>query len=137
MNLKQGLEAISCRDDFDYLADDLISALPVDANYIECVREIISFMEEHPKVDYGSPGSLVQFVEGLRGKGYESLLVGSIRRRPTAHTLWMLNRLINGTNDLAIRTNLIELLRSVAANEKMDSGVLEVAREFLKAQLSL
>jgi len=54
------------------------------------------FMEEHPEIDYGTPGPLVHFLERFYKKGYEEQLVLSIRRKPTCHTIWMLNRLING-----------------------------------------
>src|SRR4051794_39753514 len=66
---------------------------------VESVEPILRFMEDHPDLDYGMPGPLVHFAERFHRKGYESKLVESVERKPTSHTLWMLNRLTNGTDD--------------------------------------
>jgi hypothetical protein len=59
------------------------------------VEPILQFMESNQGIDYGSPGPLVQFLERFCGRGYEQKVIESIERRPTAHTVWMLHRVIN------------------------------------------
>ena len=60
-------------------------------------------MESNPPLGYGMPGPLVDFLGPFFGKGYKHRLVESVRSYPTPHTLWMLNRLINGTRSLEQR----------------------------------
>jgi hypothetical protein len=67
-------------------------------------------MEDHSDLDFGTPGPLVHFVECFHRKGYESKLVESVERKPTSHTLWMLNRLINGTDEGEERRRLVDLM---------------------------
>ena len=59
------------------------------------IEWILHFMEENPKIDYGMPGPLVHFMEKKYKKGYEKLLLESIKRKPTEHTVWMLNEKSN------------------------------------------
>jgi hypothetical protein len=80
---------------------------------LESVEPILRFMEDHPELDLGTPGPLVHFVERFYGKGYESKLVASVPRKPTSHTLWMLNRLINGTDEGEERRRLVDLMEGV------------------------
>lgn len=77
---------------------------------VESVEPILRFMEDHPDLDYGMPGPLVHFVERFHRKGYESKLVDSVERKPTSHTLWMLNRLINGTDEGEERRRFVDLM---------------------------
>src|SRR5262245_31321139 len=71
------------------------------------VVTVLRFMENNPSLDYGSPGALVHFVERFSGPAYEIELLASLMRRPTDHTVWMLNRVINGTPSIAEREKLI------------------------------
>ncbi len=41
----------------------------------------------------------LNYMERFYRHGYEELLMKSIERRPTIHTLFMMNRLINGGGD--------------------------------------
>ena len=50
-------------------------------------------MEDFPEADFGQPGPLTHFVEGFYKSGYEELLYQSIKRKPTLHTIWMVNRI--------------------------------------------
>ena len=106
--LLQRLEAVPV-DDFEFAAQPVVEALEQDGAGLNAVETILTFMERHPEIDFGAPGSLVHFVEGFFGKGYESLLLASIARRPTDHTRFMLHRLINGTGAEAERNRLIAL----------------------------
>jgi hypothetical protein len=102
---------------------------------LEAVVPVLRFMEDHPAVDFGSPGALVHFVERFYGKGYEDLLVESIRRKPTAHTAWMLNRLINGTKEPNLRQRRIALMRHARQHSLADNTAMEAIDDFLERLL--
>ena len=72
-------------------------------------------MEDHPELDYGSPGALVFYAEKFLGRGYELRLEQSLRRKPSIPTVMMLNRLLNGTSGEDHRAYLV-LLRSVPSH---------------------
>ena len=88
-------------------------------------------MEDHPAMDFGSPGALVHVIEKLYGAGYEGALTESVLRRPTAHTAWMLNRVINVAKDEAQRRQFISALRGIASNASADDETKERAAGFL------
>ena len=54
---------------------------------------MFSLLERFPDAEFGSPGPLVHELEAI--PGYLPLLHGSVRRQPTYHTIWMVNRLLN------------------------------------------
>lgn len=95
------------------------------------VQTILRFMEDHPAMDFGSPGALVHVIEKLYGAGYEGALTESVLRRPTAHTAWMLNRVINVAKDEAQRRQFISALRGIASNASADDETKERAAGFL------
>ena len=98
--------------------------------YIEC---ILHFMEENPKIDYGMPGPLVHFMEKKYKKGYEKLLLESIKRKPTEHTVWMLNRILNDVN-LEERNVYMDVLKAIVKDSKYDEELRSLAKEFLEYQ---
>ncbi|MBQ4220938.1 MAG: hypothetical protein II666_15450 [Butyrivibrio sp.] len=55
--------------------------------------DLFVFMENNPNIDYGMPGPIVHFMESYYKKGYEDELLKSVKRKPTQHTVWMLNRI--------------------------------------------
>ncbi len=77
---------------------------------ISDVEAILRFMEEHPDVEFGVPGALVHAVEKRYGSGYEEVLEQSVARKPTSHTRWMLQRVINGTKDETRKLARVSLL---------------------------
>lgn len=99
------------------------------------VRSILHAMEDNPEGDFGTPGPLVQFVEKFWRAGYDEELLASVRRRPTAHTVMMVNRLINGAKDAEERTRLIAVLREAAAHPKADEIAKQQSADFLAYQL--
>ncbi|HEX4326236.1 MAG TPA: hypothetical protein VH105_05415 [Burkholderiales bacterium] len=101
---------------------------------IAAVKSVLGFMEQHPGWDFGTPGALVHFVEKFHRKGYQELLVQSVGRAPTVHTLWMLNRIINGEQDAERKAAYVELLSRVASDSGNDEEVIAQAREYLEFQ---
>jgi hypothetical protein len=100
---------------------------------LSAVRTILTFMEKHPALDYGAPGPLVHFVERFFGAGYEDELLASLERRPTGHTVWMLQRLINGTKGARKRAPLITALKRAAQHPSADDDVKRCVELVLKS----
>ena len=125
------LEAIKSSADFGAASSSLVDRWSAAGVGLEAVVPILQFMESHPGIEYGKPGRLVHFVERFYGHGYEDLLVESVARHPTWITVWMLNRLINGTQDLAIRRRYVRMMMLAAANPQADQRTIEQARHFL------
>ena len=101
---------------------------------LDAVEPILRFMEQHPDLDYGTPGAVVHFMESFYGAGYEDRVLASIDRRPTKHTVWMLNRLINGAKQRAERQRLVAKLESVLAHPRADADTVAEATQFLEFQ---
>ncbi len=125
------LESIAFEEDFEFRSSELSDAWSSAGAGVETVEPILRFMEEHPTIDYGPPGPLVHFMERFYGKGYDERLIESMQRRPTSHTVWMLNRLINGAKDPAVKQGLITLLSEAKSNPQAEKNVLEEIDGFL------
>ena len=91
------------------------------------IEWILHFMEENPKIDYGMPGPLVHFMEKKYKKGYEKLLLESIKRKPTEHTVWMLNRILNDVN-LEERNVYMDVLKAIVKDSKYDEELRSLAK---------
>ena len=64
------LSKIATLPDFSYRANEITDAWEADGIAAEAVSPILRFMEQHPDLDYGSPGPLTHFVERVRGPDY-------------------------------------------------------------------
>lgn len=95
------------------------------------VEPILRFMEENPGLDFGSPGPLVHFVEKFYGAGYEAELLASLKRHPTPHTVWMLNRIINGTKSAVIRRALAQALKAAGEHPQADDETKAQVSSFM------
>ena len=130
---KQLFEAI-LDEDF-YKTNEIISMICRDDDGIEYIEKILTFMENNPEIDYGMPGPVVHYVERFFRKGYEGLLYDSIVRKPTIHTLWMLNRIINSP-DLTDKERYMQLLKNIAENPNESNDIKNEANEYLQYQIS-
>lgn len=65
---------------------------------------------------FGTPGEPVHILESYGGH-YEHHLFNSIDRNPTLMTVWMLNRIINGTKELSSRQQLIDKLKNCSTHQ--------------------
>lgn len=83
-------------------------------------------MERHPLSDFGMPGAIVHYVEKFYKKGYEDLLIASVIRRPTVHTVWMLNRIKNaGENSDQYEKILNDILEKQGIEDEIKNAVKE------------
>lgn len=82
-----------------FLDDDVRLAMAQLPNPGELVEPILEMIGENPNVDWGMPGDLVHFVEYFYKKGYEELLISSVKKHPTAHNIWMVHRCYNDTQN--------------------------------------
>lgn len=72
------------------------------------------------------------YSERFYRNGYEDLLYASIGKRPTRHTLWMLNRILNNPT-LPEREKYLELFISIKEKE-VDDDVKEDACRYYDFQ---
>ena len=98
---------------------------------LSSVESLLGFMEKHPFTDFGMPGEIVHYMEQFYRHGYEELLMKSIERRPTIHTLFMMNRLINGGGD---REFYMALLKKVTERTDIEKEIRDVAQEYIDFQ---
>lgn len=115
-------------DDFELVMEDNVMKLEIQNIGIEAVKPLLQLMERHPLVDFGVPGAIVHFVERFYKKGYEELLVESIKRKPTMHTVWMLNRIINGSEN---KKDYIELMNAIIEHDGVEDEIRKQARAFM------
>jgi hypothetical protein len=127
-------QLLKAKESGDFLseAELIVEALRKDDAGLEAVCVVLKFMEDHPTFDFGTPGPLVHFVEKFYGRGYEPELFASITRRPTTHTVWLLNRIINGTRQAADRERLIDILRQAENHSASDAQAKRLATHFLQ-----
>ena len=113
---------------FETVMMDCMEEIEEKYNQLDSVQPLLRLMERHPLTDFGSPGSIVHFVERFYKKGYEEELLLSLKRMPTLHTVWMLNRLINGTDQAEV---YLDLLKEISENASYDKEIREEALHFL------
>ena len=70
----------------------------------------------------------MHFVETFYKKGYEEKLISSLKRMPTVHTVWMLHRIINGTEH---PEHYLSILKQISEDESYHKEVRDMALEFL------
>lgn len=93
------------------------------------IEGILNIFEEHMSVDFGTPGPLVHFVETFFKNGYEDKLLASIKRKPTQHTLWMLNRVLNGVSEDE-KEKYLAVLKDLLVKEDVTDELKVIAKEF-------
>lgn len=95
------------------------------------VPAMFNVMERLDCAELGAPGPLVHTMEQWRGR-YEKHLVNSVRRRPSIHAIWMINRILNvsppDTKDW------IDLLAAVASHPLACQSVKDQAVRFIQIQ---
>jgi hypothetical protein len=115
-------------DNFLEIAEEVIEELEKMPDALYAIVPILELMENNPDVDYGKPGPLVHFVERFYGHGYEERLIDSLKRKPIKHTVWMLNRIINGSEDK--KEYLLGVLDNLISFPDLDTDVVSLAKHF-------
>lgn len=115
-------------DDFEYIMELCMEKLEEINAGLEAVTPLLQLMERHPLDDFGMPGAIVHFVERFYGNGYEALLMESVERKPTMHTVWMLNRIKNGSQD---KEQYIELMQNVMSRSDVEQVIKDSVVKFL------
>ena len=77
---------------------------------------------------------MAHFVEAFHDRGYDEALLASLRRRPVAHTVWLLNRLINRAKSLAARRRYMDVMTSLLSHPLADATTLSQVNHFLDFQ---
>ena len=96
------------------------------------ITPLFELLERNPLVSFGGPGAIVHYLEKL--DGYKEQLVKSIKKIPTLHTIWMLNRCINVHDEK--EREYMNLLRSILSRNDVDNSIKECAKEFIEFQES-
>lgn len=115
-------------DNFEFIMEENIMKLEVEGVDIEAVTPLLELMERHPMDDFGMPGAIVHFVERFYKNGYEELLIESVKRRPTMHTVWMLNRVMNGSEN---KNDYLEIMKEVTERSDIEEAIKNSASEFM------
>lgn len=126
------LERLLHADDFASSSTELVDCWNSADLGVEALEPILRFMEEHPSADFGTPGALVHFIEKFYRHGYEERLLQSISRKPTQHTVWMLNRVINGTKVPATKQVFVEAMVRAKSHPLADPNTMNQIDRFLE-----
>ena len=97
------------------------------------IPDLFGVMERFPDAELGTPGPLVHTLEKL---DYTSELVASIRRRPSPHGVWMVNRILNTDLSDTDRQFYIDLLVSVTVHPEATESARDEAQFFIAHQTS-
>ncbi len=125
------IEELVGTDYFQYDMEEKMELIKQNGAGIETVTPILEIMERHPLEDFGMPGAMVHFAEGF-GEEYKLLLINSLKKRPSMHTVWMLNRCINGS---ANKDEYIALLKEISERTDIEKEIRDSAEDFYKFQL--
>src|SRR5262249_10173100 len=130
--IAEQLQRIASMDDFATRSAELTDAWSRAGGGVETIEPVLQFIEQHPTIDFGMPGPLVHFVEKFRGRGFEEKLMESVERKPTLPTVWMLNRVLNGTFAGPAKRRLHEVMERVRDNQAADQNTVKLANRFLQ-----
>lgn len=123
--IKKEIEIIDTIDDsnindLDLLCEDIIELNNEGWDTAILMDPLFRILEENSDFDFGMPGQIVHTLEKHYKKGLEEELFKSLNRKPTFYTLWMLNRIINGTSDAKEKECYMEMLKSILQMEIPD-----------------
>ncbi len=123
--IKKEIEIIDTVDDsnisdLDALCEDIIELNKEGWDTAILMDPLFRILEENSDFDFGMPGQIVHALEKHYKKGLEEELFKSLNRKPTFYTLWMLNRILNGTSDAKEKECYMEMLKSILQMEIPD-----------------
>ncbi|MBE6860087.1 MAG: hypothetical protein E7499_02170 [Ruminococcus sp.] len=112
-----------------YIEDEVKQAMMQLPEPFELVEPILEIIGLNPTVDFGMPGDLVHYVESFSEKGYEELLIASVKKNPTAHNIWMVHRCYNDVEN-SLREEFKSLITELKTDSSVSQGIKEVIDEF-------
>jgi hypothetical protein len=111
--------------------DSVVAAINQLGDPREAVQYLFRWFEANARVNVGSPGSFVHFIE--RNPDYWDELDLWLNRKPTQITVWMANRIANGCTDVT-KQRWLNLLNMVVKHPLGEVSCKESARHFLDRQ---
>lgn len=120
-------------DNFIDISYGVIEEIEEREDALESIQPILMLIEKNPNVDFGRPGPLVHFVERFYKNGYEEKLIESLKRFPTKHTVWMLNRIINASQG-EYKKYFVNQLEDIIMFPNVDKEVVLLAKHFRDLQ---
>lgn len=112
-----------------YIADNIRQAMMQLTNPGELVESILDIIGSNPTVDFGTSGDLVHYVECFYKKGYEELLIASVRKNPTSHNIWMVHRCYSDFNN-PLHDRFADLIRELRENANISDEIKNAIDEF-------
>ena len=123
------LKAAVIPDEEYYIDSEIIDAMLEYPDPFQFVKPILEIISQNPSVDFGSPGELVHFVEKFYKKGYEEALIESVRKSPTFHNIWMINRCYNDMNS-PFRDDFLSLINEIKENPSTSDDIKKAIEMF-------
>ncbi|RWX01412.1 hypothetical protein [Flavobacterium cerinum] len=117
--------------EFINLQYEIVDEMEADKIGFDAIENILELMEKNPLVEFGTPGPLTHFIEKFykeRQEDYVNLLKKSVKDKPTVHTVWLLNRVINENK----KQELIGILNSISKDKEIKQEIRDVANNFLE-----
>lgn len=118
--------------EFINLQYEIVDEMEADKIGFDAIENILELMEKNPLVEFGTPGPLTHFIEKFykeRQEDYVNLLKKSVKDKPTVHTIWLLNRVINENKK---QEELIGILNSISKDKDIKQEIRDVANNFLE-----
>lgn len=116
--IKKEIESIDTIDDsniirLESLCEEILALNKEDQHTSMLMEPLFRILERNPEYDFGMPGLIVHTLETYYRKGLEEELPKSLNRKPTFYTIWMLNRILNGTSDPKGQERYLEILKAI------------------------
>lgn len=112
-----------------FIDDEVRQAMMSLPQPFELVEPILEIIADNPAVDFGMPGDLVRYVECFYKKGYEELLIVSVRKNPTPHNIWMIHRCYNDHNN-PLHEKFENLIKEIREDCSVSNDVKETLEQF-------
>ena len=129
----------SAEGEFTLLQYDIVDKMEAAKVSIEAIQPILELMEGYPLVEFGSPGPLTHFIESFYEENktlYENLLEQSVKTKPAVHTIWLLNRVINVSEEEKAK-EYIQIMKSIYNDKTLHENIQASAKNFLEYQEEL
>ena len=110
--------------------NNILENIKNENNSFEYIKYILELIENNPDIYFGNPGPIVHFMELYYKKGYEDLLLESVKKHPTIQTVWMLNRIINDP-ELKEKEKYIDTLKLLLFKKDVDIIIKQKIEELL------